>query len=242
MERLATWRSPGGAVVVGGLLLTAAVVVVTVGAPVDYLSAPPSTSQPSPLTRPPATPTPTPSPPTNPWERYLDASSRPAWVELLLQLLVMLVAIAAAYLLFRVARYVPNLAGRRSKPAPVPHAAAVPPLPEVPEELIGARASRRRALLAEGEPRNAIVATWLDLEESLVASGLPPQPAETSREYAARVMTTWDVDVRAMADLADLYREARFSSHAMGPEQRDRALRDLDRVHSDIAAARGGRP
>lgn len=238
---VASWRSREGWVVAGGLLLIAAAVVVTVSGPVDYVSAPQSTSTPSPFTPPPATPTPASAPP-NPWERYLDGSSRPFWVDLLMQLIAMLLTIAAAYLLFRVGRYLLNQAGRPRNRAKLPEPASATPLPEVPEEVIGVPALRRRALLGEGEPRNAIVATWLDLEESLGASGVARRPAETPREYASRVMATWDVDVRALADLADLYREARFSSHAMGSEQRDRALRDLDRVHADIAAAHGGRP
>jgi len=240
---MASWRSAEGLAVIGGLLLVAAIVVVTSGGPVDFLSASQPTSRPSlspsPFT-PPATPTPTPGS-TSPWEQDSGSSTPPPWVEPLRQLLVLLTLLAAAYLLFRLGRYLADVASRRSPRATVPGPAVVTPLPEVPQDLLGAPARRRRALLGQGEPRNAIVATWLDLEESLVASGLPRRPAETPGEYVARVLTTWDVDVRALADLADLYREARFSSHPMDQQQRDRAMRDLDQVHADLAAAEGAR-
>lgn len=236
---MASWRSVEGGVLIGAVLLVAAVVVVTVGGPVDYVSAPASTStaRPSPTVTTPAVATATPSAGVPPgWD--VEPSSQPWWLDLLVQLVLMLVAVAVAYLLFRMGHHILRLDGRRHRrSARLPAPAEATALPEVPEELVGESALRRRALLAEGEPRNAIVATWLDLEESTTASGLTRRPAETPGEYVSRVLRTWDVDVRALADLADLYREARFSAHPIGTEQRDRALRDLDRLHADIAAA-----
>ncbi len=79
--------------------------------------------------------------------------------------------------------------------------------------------------------------SWVDLEESAAASRLARRPAETPLEYVARVLATWDVDIAALAELANLYREARFSSHPMGSRERERALRALDQVHQDLDAA-----
>lgn len=238
---MASWRSVEAGIVVGGVLLVVAAVLVTVGGPVDYVSAPAPTSRPVQTLPDPAVVTATPSASTPPgWD--VEPATQPWWLQLLLQLVVLLVAVGAAYLLFRLGHHRLDLAGRRARASRLPAPMEATPLPEVPEELVGASAVRRRALLAEGEPRNAIVATWLALEQSTAASGLPRRPAETPGEYVSRVLSTWDVDVRALADLADLYREARFSSHTIGPEQRDRAMRDLDRVHADIDAAQAARP
>ncbi len=108
--------------------------------------------------------------------------------------------------------------------------------PDVPEELL-TTAAERLALLAEGEPRNAIVAAWLSLETAAAAAGLPRDPAETSTEYTTRVLHTWDIDPRSIADLAALYREARFSRHPLDEEHRRRAVRDLTTVQDDLRRA-----
>lgn len=106
-------------------------------------------------------------------------------------------------------------------------------VPPVPEELLRS-ASSRLALLDTGEPRNAIVAAWLDLETAAAASGLPRHPSETSTEYTTRVIGTWPVDRGRLSDLAQLYREARFSLHALGEAERHRAIADLQILHDDL--------
>ena len=115
-------------------------------------------------------------------------------------------------------------------------------IPLVPSELLEAARDRLRDL-ETGEPRNAIVAAWLGLETSAAATGLPRLPAETSTEYTARVIGVWHVDPERLADLAALYREARFSVHELGEDHRQRAITDLrvlvddlDRVASEQAA------
>ncbi len=106
-------------------------------------------------------------------------------------------------------------------------------LAEVPEELLRTARSRMD-LLETGEPRNAIVAAWLSLEEAAAATGLPRHPSETSSEYTERVLGTWPVDGLALSDLAGLYREARFSRHDLGEPARARAIAALRVLHSDL--------
>ncbi len=113
---------------------------------------------------------------------------------------------------------------------------AVPP---VPEELL-ASAQERIRLLETGDPRNAIVAAWLNLETSAAAAGLPRDPAETSTEYTERVLATWDVDRTRIDDLATLYREARFSRHPLGEDHRRRAIADLHVLHADLDRVAAG--
>jgi hypothetical protein len=112
-------------------------------------------------------------------------------------------------------------------------------IPDVPEELLRSVA-RRVDLLRTGSPRNAIVAAWLDLETSAGATGLPRDPAETSTEYTERVIGVWQVDRLRLADLAGLYREARFSVHELDESHRERALADLETLHTDLARVAEG--
>jgi hypothetical protein len=88
--------------------------------------------------------------------------------------------------------------------------------------------------LADGEPRNAIVACWLRLEDDVAAAGWPRHVAETSAEYTARVLAAAGLDGEAVTALAALYREARFSSHPLSEDDRNRAAAALRTVHESL--------
>lgn len=106
------------------------------------------------------------------------------------------------------------------------------------DTLVDATAERARAAaLAEGDPRNAVVACWVALEDGVTRAGLERSPAETSVDLARRVLGTWQVDPAAVTELADLYREARFSRHPVTEHQRTRALASLERINADLRAA-----
>ncbi|WP_097186821.1 DUF4129 domain-containing protein [Ornithinimicrobium cerasi] len=88
--------------------------------------------------------------------------------------------------------------------------------------------------LAEGDPRNGVVACWVALEEAVQRAGLRASASETAAELTSRVLSRWEVDPRAIADLSDAYREARFSRHPVTEEQREAAVDALDRIHADL--------
>jgi hypothetical protein len=112
-------------------------------------------------------------------------------------------------------------------------------LPDGPEldVVVAVDLAAARAALSEGPPRNAIVACWMQLERDAAAAGLSRIASETSAEYAARVVAKASVDPAPIAELAALYREARFSRHELGDEHRARALASLDRVAAALGAA-----
>ena len=88
--------------------------------------------------------------------------------------------------------------------------------------------------LAEGEPRNGVVACWVALEQAVQRAGLHQDRAETAAELTARVLARYDVDATAITDLSEAYREARFSRHAVTEVQRERAVAALERIHTDL--------
>jgi hypothetical protein len=112
------------------------------------------------------------------------------------------------------------------------------PVPSSETEAEVAEIDRRlRAALAEidaGEPRTAVVATWLYLEHLLSARRFPRGVADTPTEYAERARTAYHLDPAALADLADLYREARFSEHRLTEEHRRRARECLARLQTGL--------
>ncbi len=103
-------------------------------------------------------------------------------------------------------------------------------LPEIEQPDLMAEVAAADAALGVGSPRNAIVACWMQLERGVAASGLERLPAETSLEYVERVVAASSVRPEPIQELADLYREARFSRHDMSEADRGRTrvlLRDV---------------
>jgi len=118
-----------------------------------------------------------------------------------------------------------------------PRVGDVVALPEPAENELSVDVAAAQAALATGEPRDAIVACWMQLEHDAAAAGLARSEAETSAEYAERVVALSSVDPNPIGELAALYREARFSRHDLGDDHRSRAFTALDRV---AAALRHG--
>lgn len=131
-------------------------------------------------------------------------------------------------------------ANRRRRRAAPPESAR-----EAPDRalLTDRRAAHQARMLREGSPREAIIATWLDLERLVAAAGVPRRPSETSSELVVRVLDDRDVPAAALTDLAALFREARFSTHEPTEALRERAAGDLDAVHAALGArGRGAEP
>jgi hypothetical protein len=129
-------------------------------------------------------------------------------------------------------RHRPRLHWRRGRRPPSVHF-------EVLDDVVAAISSdadAQRAALQHGSPRNAIVECWLRLEAAVVAAGVRRDPADTSAELTQRVLATHHVDPIAIASLAALYREARFSDHSIGEDARRAAIDALDTVHDGLSA------
>ena len=103
---------------------------------------------------------------------------------------------------------------------------------------ITADAAAQRSALQRGAPRNAIVECWLLLEAAVVDAGVQRHASDTSAEFTQRVLVTVSVDPAAIAGLAALYREARFSNHPMTEESRRAAIEALDAVHAGLRSGR----
>ena len=151
------------------------------------------------------------------------------WVNVFLQVLGVLVivfAMAVAIWIVRTGTWARlNRRGVRQRSV-----RSVTALPEVPERELAVDVEAARFALAGGNPRNAIVACWMQLERDAAAAALPRDAAETSAEYVERVVAASSVDPAPIRELATLYREARFSRHELSDDHRSRALAALNRV------------
>ncbi len=169
--------------------------------------------------------------PPEPKKIYTSADANETVVAVIVWGLKLAVVAVVATVVFMVAR---ELWRRRPEPAAAPEAAA--PIDTLPEVLLEG-ASVRMEGLQTGTPTDAIVACWVRLEEEVAAAGLKEDDARTSSEVVADVLGEYDVDGAALAELAALYREARFSEHALTEAHRARARDALTTVHVDLRRA-----
>ena len=131
---------------------------------------------------------------------------------------------------------------RRHRREPEPEEIQFDPL-DAPAEIartMMARAREQQAVLAEGSPRNAIVACWHQFEEQAAAAGVRRQTWETSSEFTLRVLDRLAADSAAVTTLAELYRAARHSTHEITEADRAEAQIALDLVHRSLGRTVGG--
>lgn len=95
-------------------------------------------------------------------------------------------------------------------------------------------ATEQEAALFVGTPRNGIVECWQRFEDRAEQVGATREPWETSAEFTLRLLDHVSADGHAVAELAALYREARFSEHEMDEADRRRALDLLRRIHDTL--------
>jgi Domain of unknown function (DUF4129) len=114
-------------------------------------------------------------------------------------------------------------------------ATTVDPLLEATaHDAYGELGGAREALL-DGDARNGIVACWMRMERGALNAGLPRWAAETAEEYSRRVVGSSSVEPQSITELAELYREARFSGHRLDEEHRQRAVAALGRIGDGLA-------
>jgi hypothetical protein len=109
-------------------------------------------------------------------------------------------------------------------------------------EVMSEDAEEQRSLLAvEGEPRDAIVECWHRFEQQAVRAGVERRAWQTTAEFVLGVLDLVSADQGAVAALAELYREARFSDHRMTDDHRRAALEALDSIHGSLRTPIGSR-
>jgi hypothetical protein len=109
-------------------------------------------------------------------------------------------------------------------------------LAEDSEQLRDAVEEGRAALAELDDARAAIIACYVAMERSLADRGAARNAADTPDELLARAVTSGVVRGPAAERLTGLFYEARFSSHPLGPEQRDAARQALDDLAAELAA------
>lgn len=103
---------------------------------------------------------------------------------------------------------------------------------------LAAAVDEQLTALRQGPPRDAIIACWMRLQAATRVAGMSDDASETAVEFTVRAMGSLEIDNEAITTLSELYREARFSDHAMSEQQRELAAQALLGVSAQLAVAR----
>ncbi|WP_158600605.1 DUF4129 domain-containing protein [Tessaracoccus antarcticus] len=109
-------------------------------------------------------------------------------------------------------------------------------IPEIDDEALAATVADTVASLRQGIPVDgAVIECWRRLERVASDSGIVRRPAQTSQEFTVEVLGHAVVDAAALQDLAELYRQALFSTHQLTDVHRDRAIAALEALSDQLA-------
>jgi Domain of unknown function (DUF4129) len=115
--------------------------------------------------------------------------------------------------------------------------------PGRPEPLDSARTEEVVAALDAGlsglsdqdtDPRRAVIACWVRLEEAAAAAGTPRHPGDTSTDLVARLLLAHQVSRPVLDEFAAVYREARYGTHVVDERMRAAAVRSLGHLRAEL--------
>jgi hypothetical protein len=178
------------------------------------------------------TPTPSATPlelaPAEPW-------SVPGWLVTGALALAAVAVLAVVGLLGR--RLIRDL--RRRRPGLMPPGAAPRSAGRTAEEVVAALDAGLVDLSdADADPRRAVIACWVRLEQAAAAAGVPGQIGDTPTDLVTRLLRdgTGVVSTEVLAAFAQVYREARYATHTVDERTRTQARSALQRLRAELTA------
>jgi hypothetical protein len=214
---------------VGGLLAAVAVAA-TVSAPqVQFLPERPLDGGDQPLVTPSPESVPTPplgNPAVNP------GLAPPGWLVMLLTMLCLgTIAILIGWLLWFLLRE--WLTTRKVGPAQEAEQAH-----RLHSPLAAVRSALDEGLVdlddTDGDPRRAVIACWVRLEQAAAAVGTPRRAGDTSTDLVLRLLGEHQVSAGALDGFAAVYRAARFGQHTVDESMRDLARAALRQLRGEL--------
>jgi len=146
----------------------------------------------------------------------------PSWVPWTALVIVALTIAAGAWLLLR---------RRRETMAPAPSDRTA---------TSAAVQAAMTALDTVDDPRQAVIAAYVAMQQSLAATGIARSPAEAPREYLQRVLVASSATEREARTLTGLFEEARFSTHPVSERVRELALSALSSLRAHLQTGSAG--
>jgi len=105
------------------------------------------------------------------------------------------------------------------------------------EELVAALDAGLEELSdTDRDPRRAVIACWVRLEQAAAAAGTPRNPGDSPTDLVGRLLREQRVDGQVLAALLEVYREARYATHTVDDQMRRQARSALERLRADLGA------
>jgi hypothetical protein len=89
---------------------------------------------------------------------------------------------------------------------------------------------------ADTDPRRAVIACWLRLEQAAAAAGTPRQVGDSPTDLVGRLLSAHEVSADVLAALAQAYREARYATRNVEDRMRVQARSALQRIRAELTA------
>ncbi|WP_328465245.1 DUF4129 domain-containing protein [Actinoplanes sp. NBC_00393] len=113
--------------------------------------------------------------------------------------------------------------------------------PRTAEDLVAALDAGLEELSdTDRDPRRAVIACWVRLEDAAAAAGTPRHPGDSPTDLVGRLLAEQRVDAGVLAALLEVYREARYATHTVDDQMRLQARSALERLRADLGSARSG--
>ena len=107
------------------------------------------------------------------------------------------------------------------------------------EVVAAVEASLAQLSDTDADPRRAVIACWVRLEQAAAAAGTPKHIGDSPTDLVARLLHGHRVSPAALDGLATVYREARYATHTIDEDMRTSAVTALQQVRVELGA--GGR-
>ncbi|GAA1816266.1 DUF4129 domain-containing protein [Planosporangium flavigriseum] len=88
---------------------------------------------------------------------------------------------------------------------------------------------------SDADPRRAVIACWVRLEEAAAAAGTPRDPGDTPTDLVARLLAAHHVSRPVLDEFAAVYREARYATHVVDERMRAAAVASLGHLRGELA-------
>ncbi|WFE24977.1 DUF4129 domain-containing protein [Solwaraspora sp. WMMD791] len=92
---------------------------------------------------------------------------------------------------------------------------------------------------ADTDPRRAVIACWVRLEQAAAAAGTPRQVGDTSTDLVTRLLAGHAISAQVLSAFAAVYRQARYARHAVDERTRAQAQSALRRLRGELTAGVG---
>jgi Domain of unknown function (DUF4129) len=152
----------------------------------------------------------------------------------------LLLGVAAVLVILLIIWLVPRLQFRRVRRRPAEDEPVVY-APAVGSDQVSRQVSDALddtlAALRRGDRQRAVIACWIRLEQIAEEAGFARLSSETSSELAGRWLDRLPVSQEPLLALAELYREARYSSHRLPDSALEAARAALEQLRREIAAS-----